>query len=339
MISEIGVVSTKVNGEGVLDWIAHCWSYLLQPVGAIEMWAIQHAEGSQVQVGIIGLGKMGNQIRSLARAGGIDAIGYDRNEELSDVPDLDALLDRLVGVRTIWLMLPEGGPTDQTIEYLASRLRPGDLVIDGGNSNFHDSIDHAGRLGSAEVSFLDVGVSGGIHGIEAGFCLMVGGPASAVRRAQPIFDILMTPGGFVHVSESHGSGHYAKMIHNAVEYGMMQALAEGYELLEKSPLGLNVPATIGAWRNGSVVRSWLLDLLSETLEQNADLSQYPAYAPDSGEGRWSIKEAIDLAVPTPVISAALHARLYSRGMGDDSHRAIAALRHAFGGHPLVSGDS
>ncbi len=289
-----------------------------------------------MKLGMVGLGRMGAGMSERLRRAGHEVVGYDRNPDVSQVASLADLVSALgdAGSRIVWVMVPAGAPTDATIEELSGLLREGDTLVDGGNSNFHHSIGHGELLGAKGIHFVDAGVSGGVWGLAEGFCLMVGGEADVVQRLQPIFDALAPEGGFVHAGPT-GAGHFTKMVHNGVEYGMMQAYAEGYELLKASPLGIDVPGSVKAWRRGSVVRSWLLDLLDLALDADPGLADIRGWADDSGEGRWTVQEAIDLAVPAPVISSALYARFASRQDDSPAMKVIAALRNQFGGHAVV----
>jgi 6-phosphogluconate dehydrogenase len=292
-----------------------------------------------VHIGLVGLGKMGNNMRARLRKGGIEVTGYDRNPDVSDVPSLEALVQALPAPRAIWVMVPAGAATASTIDQLGSLLSPGDLVIDGGNSKFTDDALHATQLAEKKIDFLDCGVSGGIWGLENGYGLMVGGDAALVERLMPVFDALRPEGprdeGFVHAG-SVGAGHYAKMVHNGIEYGLMQAYAEGYELLVAKDIVTDVHGTLKAWSRGTVVRSWLLDLLVKALEMDPKLAGIEGYVEDSGEGRWTLEEGINNAVPMPVIAAALFARFESRQDDSPAMKAVAALRNQFGGHAVMA---
>ena len=287
-----------------------------------------------MQLGIVGLGRMGGNMRERLRAAGHEVVGYDRNAEVSDVPSLAALAERLPPPRAVWLMVP-AAVTDATIDEVADVLSPGDLIIDGGNSRYTDDAPRAERLDRRGIGYLDVGVSGGVWGREHGYALMVGGAPEHVQRLMPIFDALKPPGefGFVHAGPV-GAGHYAKMVHNGVEYGMMQAYAEGYELLTRSELVTDVPGVIKSWRSGTVVRSWLLDLLDSALDEDPELAGVRGYVEDTGEGRWTVDEGVRLAVPLNVIAAALFARFTSRQDDSPAMKAVAALRRQFGGHAV-----
>jgi 6-phosphogluconate dehydrogenase len=294
-----------------------------------------------MHIGLIGLGKMGGNMRSRLRKNGVEVTGYARTRDISDVDTIQDLVAALPAPRTVWVMVPHGQPTDDVINELKKHLEPGDLIIEGGNSRFSDDIRHAEELAPLEIGYLDCGVSGGVWGLENGYGLMVGGPAELVERAMPIFDALRPEGkreeGFVHVGDT-GAGHYAKMVHNGIEYGMMQSFAEGYELLEKKSIIKDVHGTFAAWQRGTVVRSWLLDLLVRALEEDPNLDNIKGYVNDSGEGRWTIEEAIAEAVPMPAITASLYARFASRQEDSPAMKAVAALRNQFGGHAVVKND-
>jgi 6-phosphogluconate dehydrogenase len=292
---------------------------------------------STIRLGLVGLGKMGSNMADRIRAAGHEVVGYDRNPEVSDATSLADLADRLEAPRLVWIMVPAGDPTRQTVAELADLLDSGDLVIDGGNSRFTDDMNNAELLAGNGIGYLDCGVSGGVWGKDNGYALMVGGSTEHVERAMPIFDALRPEGpreeGFAHAG-GVGAGHYAKMIHNGIEYGLMQAYAEGFELLDTAKVVQNVPAVIKAWQRGTVVRSWLLDLLVRALDSDPELDDLRGYVDDSGEGRWTVEEAIKLAVPSPVISAALFSRFRSRQEDSPAMRAVAALRNQFGGHAV-----
>jgi len=291
-----------------------------------------------MHVGLVGLGKMGANMRERMRGAGIEVTGFDRNPDVTDVPSLEALVDALpAGERVVWVMVPSGKITDGVINELAALLSEGDLVIDGGNSYYQDDLPHAELLSAKGIGFMDAGVSGGVWGLKNGYGLMVGGDAEHVARAMPVFDALRPEGpraeGFVHAG-TVGAGHFAKMVHNGIEYGLMQAYAEGYELLAAKDLVTDVHGTMKAWVRGTVVRSWLLELLVQALEQDPGLGAIDDWVEDSGEGRWTVDEAIDLAVPAPVISASLFARFASRQGESPAMKAVAALRQQFGGHAV-----
>lgn len=289
-----------------------------------------------MQLGLIGLGKMGANMADRIRAGGHEVVGYDRSPDAPrDVESLEQLVSSLSEPRAIWVMVPAGEPTRQTIEALRELLKPGDIVVDGGNSKYTDDQEHAKFLAVKSVGYLDVGVSGGIWGRTEGYALMVGGSPRDVAVLQPIFDVLKPEGdgGFVH-SGPVGAGHFAKMVHNGIEYGIMQSYAEGFELLYAADIVENVDETIASWRKGTVIRSWLLDLLIRALEDDPDLTKVRGYAQDSGEGRWMVEAGIENAVPLPVTSAALFARFASRQDDSPAMKVVAALRNQFGGHAI-----
>jgi 6-phosphogluconate dehydrogenase len=292
-----------------------------------------------MQLGLIGLGKMGGNMRERIRRAGHEVIGYDINPAVSDVKSLAELVRKLEAPRVVWTMVAAGEITRQTVAKLADLLEPGDLVIDGGNSRYTDDAVNEKLLKDKKIGYLDCGVSGGIWGLQNGYGLMVGGTAANVRRAMPIFDALRPEGpreeGFVHAG-SVGAGHYTKMVHNGIEYGLMAAYAEGYELLERKDIVKDVPGAFKAWSRGTVVRSWLLDLMVEALEKNPTLEDVSDYTVDSGEGKWTVEEALALDVPMPVISASLFARFASRQEVSPTMQAVAALRGGFGGHQVMT---
>jgi 6-phosphogluconate dehydrogenase len=292
-----------------------------------------------MHIGLIGLGKMGGNMRDRLRDAGIEVTGFDRNPDVSDVDSLESLVQARPAPRLVWVKAPSGDPTDATIRDLAGVLEPGDLVIDGGNSRWTEDFVHAELLDAKGIGFVDCGVSGGVWGKDNGYGLMCGGSAEHVERAMPVFDALRPEGprdeGFVHAGEC-GAGHYTKMVHNGIEYGLMQAYAEGYELLAAKDLVTDVHGAFKAWTRGTVVRSWLLDLLVRALEDDPELSSIKGYVVDSGEGRWTVEEAIANRVPMPVISGALFARFASRQDDPPAMKAVAALRHQFGGHAVTS---
>jgi 6-phosphogluconate dehydrogenase len=294
-----------------------------------------------MHIGLIGLGKMGGNMRSRLRKNGIEVTGYARSRDVSDVDTIEELVKALPAPRIVWVMVPHGEPTDSVINELTKHLEKGDLIIEGGNSRFSDDIRHAAELAPLGIGYLDCGVSGGVWGLENGYGLMVGGPDELVARAMPIFDALRPEGeraeGFVHVGDT-GAGHYAKMVHNGIEYGMMQSFAEGYELLQKKSIIKDVHGTFAAWQRGTVVRSWLLDLLVLALKEDPNLDNIKGFVNDSGEGRWTIEEAIAEAVPMPAITASLYARFASRQDDSPAMKAVAALRNQFGGHAVVKKD-
>jgi 6-phosphogluconate dehydrogenase len=289
-----------------------------------------------MQLGIIGLGRMGGNMRERLRRAGHDVVGFDRNPDLSDAADIADLVSKLAAPRVVWSMVP-AGVTEQTIDDVAALMSDGDLIIDGGNSKFTNDAPRAERLAKRGIGYVDCGVSGGVWGIEYGYGLMVGGTDADVAKAQPIFDALKPAGefGFAHAG-GVGAGHYAKMVHNGIEYGLMHAYAEGYELLNASEYVTDVPAVIKSWREGTVVKSWLLDLLDRALDEDPEFAKIKGYADDTGEGRWTVDEAVRLAVPLNVIAASLFARFASRQDDSPAMKAVAALRNQFGGHAVHS---
>lgn len=290
-----------------------------------------------MQLGLIGLGKMGFNMRERLREGGHEVVGYDPRPEVTDVSDLAALAEALSAPRVVWVMVPSGDVTHDTIVSLADVLSEGDLVIDGGNSRYTEDAPHAELLGAKGIGFIDAGVSGGIWGLTEGYGLMVGGSEADVARAMPIFDTLRPEGpvedGFVHAGDV-GAGHFTKMVHNGVEYALMTAYAEGYEMLAAETLVKSPQAVYQAWTNGTVVRSWLQQLLAKALKEDPQLAEISGYTDDSGEGRWTVEEAIRLRVPVPSIAASLFARFLSRQDDSPTMKAVAALRNQFGGHAV-----
>jgi 6-phosphogluconate dehydrogenase len=290
-----------------------------------------------MQIGMIGLGKMGGNMAERLRRAGHDVVGYDHHPGRGDVDSLADLKNRLSAPRTAWIMVPAGAPTQQTIDELKDLFEPGDLVIDGGNSHYVVDQEHARALGTAGIHFIDTGVSGGVWGLQNGYGLMVGGDDADVNRVMPIFQALKPEGeyGFVHAGKV-GAGHFAKMVHNGIEYGIMQAYAEGYELLAATDVVTDVAGAFCSWRQGTVIRSWLLDLLCKALNEDPGLENIRGVAQDSGEGRWTVQAAIDHAVPMPAISSALFARFSSRQDDSPAMKVVAALRNQFGGHAVTA---
>jgi 6-phosphogluconate dehydrogenase len=287
-----------------------------------------------MHLGLVGLGKMGGNMRQRLRDHGHTVVGYARDPNVRDVDSLAAMVDALPSPKVVWVMVPSGEPTRATIAELTSLLGEGDLVIDGGNSRWTDDIVHAEQLAEHGIGFVDCGVSGGVWGLKNGYALMCGGSAEDVAKIQPAFDALKPEeGGFVHAGQV-GAGHFSKMVHNGIEYAIMQAYAEGFELLQKVDVVDDVTQVFESWRHGTVIRSWLLDLLAAALADDTGLSQVPGYAEDSGEGRWTVEAGIDNAVPLPAITAALYARFVSRQDESPAMKAIAAMRNQFGGHAL-----
>ena len=303
-----------------------------------------------MEIGVVGLGRMGGNIALRLLRGGHDVAVYDRDPEAAgllvaegarSVASLDGLARTLHAPRAIWLMLPSGAPTESTIDVLLPLLEPGDTIIDGANSNYKDSMRRAAMVGKNGITFLDTGTSGGVWGLEGGYCLMVGGDRLAFERLEPVFQTLAPAPdrGYGHVGPS-GAGHFVKMVHNGIEYGLMQAYAEGFELLKgKSELDIDVAQVSEMWRYGSVVRSWLLDLAAEALAEDPDLADLAAYVDDSGMGRWTVQESVDLGIPLPAITAALQARFRSRQDAPFGPKLLAGLRNQFGGHTVKKADA
>ena len=298
-----------------------------------------------MQLGLIGLGKMGGNMAERVRRAGHEVVGYDRAPGNRNVDTLQGLVDALQAPRVVWVMVPAGEPTRATVRELGELLSPGDVVVDGGNSKFTDDKVHAEELAQKGIGYVDAGVSGGVWGLENGYALMVGGSKDDVAKVQPIFDALKPPAprdeagdaipgaGFVHAGPV-GAGHFAKMVHNGIEYAMMQAYGEGYELLAAVDLVEDVPGVVASWTQGTVIRSWLLDLLVRALQEDPELEQITGYAEDSGEGRWTVEQGIENAVPMPTIAASLFARFSSRQDDSPTMKAVAALRQQFGGHAV-----
>ena len=300
-----------------------------------------------MQLGLIGLGKMGGNMAERVRRAGHEVVGYDNAPGKRDVDSLEALVGALQTPRVVWVMVPSGDPTRQTVAALKELLAAGDVVVDGGNSKFTDDKIHADDLATKGIGYVDVGVSGGVWGLENGYALMAGGSKEDVAKVQPVFDALKPPveeeakhsspagegAGFVHAGPV-GAGHFAKMVHNGIEYAMMQAYGEGYELLAAVDLVEDVPGVIASWTQGTVIRSWLLDLLVRALQEDPGLDDITGWADDSGEGRWTVEQAIEHAVPMPAISASLFARFSSRQDDSPTMKAVAALRNQFGGHAV-----
>jgi 6-phosphogluconate dehydrogenase len=286
-----------------------------------------------MQIGLVGLGRMGANMMERLRRGGHDVIGYDRSPKLSDVASLPALVARLAPPRTIWLMVPAGQPTGETIAELAGLLATGDLIVDGGNSNFRDSMARGTELEKQGMLFVDAGTSGGVWGLEKGYCLMVGGSEDAFRRIEPALKTLAPENGYARVGPC-GAGHFVKMVHNGIEYAMLQAYGEGFDILQAGPFALDLHQIAQLWNQGSVVRSWLLELAERAFADDPKLSKIRGYVDDSGEGRWTVLEAINEGVPSPAIALSLFARFSSRRDDSFAMKVIAALRNEFGGHQV-----
>ena len=295
-----------------------------------------------MQLGFVGLGRMGLNMVTRLLGGGHDIVAYDRSTEAitrakaagaKGAGSLDALVGSLTPPRAVWVMVPAGDPTESTISALGDLLAGGDTIVDGGNTNFHDDVRRAAALATRQIHYVDAGTSGGIWGLKEGYCLMVGGEADVCTRLEPIFVTLAPPDGYLRVG-NHGAGHYVKMIHNGIEYGLMQAYAEGFELMHESPYRIDLGAVAALWNHGSVVRSWLLELTARALAEDRDLSGLEGYVEDSGEGRWTLNEGFERGVPMPALAAALFTRFRSREDDPFADRLLAALRQQFGGHAV-----
>ncbi|HEX8697080.1 MAG TPA: decarboxylating 6-phosphogluconate dehydrogenase [Longimicrobium sp.] len=297
-----------------------------------------------MRLGMVGLGKMGGNMVTRLLRGGHEVVVYDLDPELTKrvgsapgaaaAGSLEEMAAALEPPRVVWVMVPAGAPTEDTLRRLAGFLQPGDVLVDGGNTNFHDTQRRAAELGEKGVHLVDAGTSGGVWGLEVGYCLMVGGAPEAVGRCEPVFRTLAPPDGYLHVGAS-GAGHFTKMVHNGIEYGLLQAYAEGFEILHASGMGLDLRAIAALWNHGSVVRSWLLELLERAYAaEGQDLERIRGWVADSGEGRWTVETAIDLDVPAPVITLSLLARFRSRQEQSYAAQVIAALRNQFGGHAV-----
>ncbi|HEV8643229.1 MAG TPA: decarboxylating 6-phosphogluconate dehydrogenase [Methylomirabilota bacterium] len=295
-----------------------------------------------MDLGLVGLGRMGGNMATRLVRGGHRVVGYDpsatarlavQSNGIESAASLRELVTALPAPRAVWIMVPAGEPTEIALRGLAELLAPGDTLIEGGNTHYKDDVRRAPALRSRGLHYVDAGVSGGIWGLSEGYCLMIGGERDVVQRLAPIFTTLAPPEGWLHVG-AVGSGHYVKMIHNGIEYGLMQAYAEGFELLSASDYGLDLPAIALLWNRGSVVRSWLLELAAGALSHDPKLSTIKGWVEDSGEGRWTIEDAVEKAVPAPAITAALFARFRSRRDNSFADRLLAALRNAFGGHAI-----
>lgn len=300
-----------------------------------------------MQLGMIGLGRMGGNMAKRLLDAGHTVVGFDLNPANLDqsramgagvASSLADLVKALAPPRAVWVMVPHGAPTEETIAALADLLSPGDLIVDGGNSRYLDSIAAAARCAQRQLEFIDAGVSGGVWGLTEGYCIMAGGSPAAIARLHPIFTALVQPGGFAHVGAS-GAGHFVKMVHNAIEYGMLQALGEGFECLERSEFSIDLRQVANLWQHGSVVRCWLLDLLDRALaEEGNQLERIAPWLEDSGTGRWTVEYAMANGIPIPAITDSVYARFASRSTGHFSARVIAALRNQFGGHAVKGAD-
>lgn len=295
-----------------------------------------------MDIGFVGLGKMGMNMVTRLQQGHHRVTVYDRNADLVQeaqnkggigTTSLADLVAKLVPPRAVWIMVPSGTPTEETVERLGELLQANDVLIDGGNTRFHDDVRRASVLSKKGIQYIDAGTSGGIWGLKVGYCLMVGGDGAAVQRLAPIFETLAPPSGWAHVG-GHGAGHYVKMVHNGIEYSLMQSYAEGFELMAKSDYRLDLPKIAHLWMHGSVVRSWLLELAADALAQDPRLETLKGYVQDSGEGRWMIAEAIEKDVPVPALTTALFTRFRSRQPESFAEKMLAALRNAFGGHAV-----
>ena len=286
-----------------------------------------------MKIGLVGLGRMGAGMAERLRRTGHEVVGYDRNPEVSEVRSLEELAGALSPPRVVWVMVPAGEPTEWTLKQLADLVSSGDILIDGGNSYYKDSMRRAKELGARGVRFLDMGTSGGIWGLEVGFCLMAGGPRDAFEAVEPILRALAPENGYAHVGPS-GAGHFTKMVHNGIEYGLLQAYAEGFDLLHASEFDLDLRQIAALWNQGSVVRSWLLELAERAFARSPKLESLRGYVDDSGEGRWTVLEAVERGIPAGVIAQSLFRRFASREENSFAMRVIAALRNEFGGHPV-----
>jgi 6-phosphogluconate dehydrogenase len=298
-----------------------------------------------MRIGMIGLGKMGGNMATRLTQGGHEVVGFDRGAIAPDkakemgilgAGDLKSLVAQLEAPRVVWVMVPAGNPTQDTVDELAKLLSPGDLIIDGGNSRYTDDIARAEALKPSGIHYMDAGTSGGVWGLKLGYCLMTGGEQADFDRVEPIIKTLAPPNGYLHCGPV-GSGHFVKMVHNGIEYAMMQSYAEGFEIMEASRYNLDLGKIANLWQQGSVVRSWLLELTAAALLQNPTLEGMAAYVEDSGEGRWTVEESIQTAVPAPTIYAALMMRFRSRQDNSFGARMLSVMRNAFGGHAVKKG--
>jgi 6-phosphogluconate dehydrogenase len=295
-----------------------------------------------MEIGFIGLGKMGMNMVTRLQRDRHRVVVYDRTAELIKQAEgqgcvgassLAELVSKLATPRALWVMVPSGAPTEETVQAVAALLQAGDVIIDGGNTRFHDDVRRAAELKKKSIHYIDAGTSGGVWGLKLGYCLMIGGEKDVVMRLEPIFKTLAPENGWAYMG-SHGAGHYVKMVHNGIEYSMMQGYAEGFELMSKSDYNLDLAKIADLWMHGSVVRSWLLELAVGALEQDPKLEGLKGYVPDSGEGRWMILDAIEKDVPVPTLTTALFTRFRSRQEQSFAEKMLAALRNAFGGHAV-----
>jgi 6-phosphogluconate dehydrogenase len=295
-----------------------------------------------MELGFIGLGKMGMNMVTRLRRDNHRIVVFDRSADLVKQAEshgcvaaasLSDLIGKLAAPRTVWVMVPSGAPTEETVQAVAALLQPGDTIIDGGNTRFHDDVRRAADLKKKQLHYIDVGTSGGIWGLKVGYCLMIGGEEAAVKRLTPVFTTLAPENGWAHVG-GHGAGHYVKMVHNGIEYSMMQGYAEGFELMSKSEYNLDLGRVADLWMHGSVVRSWLLELAVDALKDDPKLDKLKGFVQDSGEGRWMIADAIEKDVPVPTLTTALFTRFRSRQDQSFAEKMLAALRNAFGGHAV-----
>ena len=295
-----------------------------------------------MKLGMVGLGRMGANMTTRLLAGGHAVVAYDRGAEAVQksvsggaigASSLSDLVKKLDSPRVVWLMVPSGKPTDDTIDQLSELMSAGDIIIDGGNTNYQDGLAAYGRCKTRGIALIDAGTSGGIWGLKEGYCLMVGGDTAAVSHCEPIFLTLAPKGGYAHVGPA-GAGHFSKMVHNGIEYGLVQAYGEGFEILKNSQFPFDLKQLAEIWRYGSVIRSWLLELMVRAFDEDPNLENIRGYVDDTGEGRWTVQAAIDESVPAPVITMSLLARFYSRQDESFSAKVVAALRNQFGGHAV-----
>ncbi|MEK6532421.1 MAG: phosphogluconate dehydrogenase (NAD(+)-dependent, decarboxylating) [Nitrospirota bacterium] len=295
-----------------------------------------------MELGFIGLGKMGMNMVTRLRQGNHRVVVFDRSADLVKQAEgqgciasssLAEMIGKLAAPRTVWVMVPSGAPTEETVQAVAALLQPGDTIVDGGNTRFHDDVRRAADLKKKQLHYVDAGTSGGIWGLKVGYCLMIGGEEAPVKRLTPLFTTLAPENGWAHVG-GHGAGHYVKMVHNGIEYSMMQGYAEGFELMSKSEYNLDLGRVADLWMHGSVVRSWLLELAVDALKDDPKLDKLKGFVQDSGEGRWMIADAIEKDVPVPTLTTALFTRFRSRQDQSFAEKMLAALRNAFGGHAV-----